>query len=647
MEKLLSLCMIVKDEEETIDRCLSSISGLADEIIIVDTGSTDLTKEIAYKYTEHVFDFKWSNDFSAARNKSLSYATGKWILVLDADEYLNTDDCERFKKFIENEQIEQNKVYSISIISYVGESIRNANVTESTMVRLFPNNQGIHYFRPIHEQVVDANGILLSTTVSPITVYHTGYLKDTVQKKDKHNRNQAIFSELKQSSGFIPYDYFTIGNEYATKGDYKKALYSYERAFKKAAPNNPWILDCASQMFTIYMKFNRVHDAWEILHQVFSHYPDYPEYHAFKGSLYEYAGHYSLAKESLLTAFHNAEALSRKTDRFFLINPSYGSIVPLSRLLKIAKVEQNKEEIVYYCIKILQANSHDFQTLNTLITVLLLKESESAVITTINKIIINQTQRDFILLHKIFLSHGNKEIAKYYENKIENRSLISIEDLLFSSIINSSEQQFKEALLKLQPDNADNPKINLAIMIATLKWQNPFIDMLVYNENQIKAEQQLSMYQKIINNTIAQQDIVQNVTTVHTLLSTLFELKQFDLFDIYIDQLNHPLVISLLANYFYHNFETNLAVSFYNLLLEQNKMDDSGYINLAHLHINSGYSADAVPFLEEAIKLNPNGHHLFSLMLIHADNEDIRKRYRKQYTSLFAQHVKLPFIKQL
>lgn len=91
-----SLCMIVKNEEAVLDRCLSSIADLMDEIIIVDTGSTDGTKEIAGRYTDRIYDFPWQNDFSAARNFSFSKATMDYIYTADADEVLNYENHKRF-----------------------------------------------------------------------------------------------------------------------------------------------------------------------------------------------------------------------------------------------------------------------------------------------------------------------------------------------------------------------------------------------------------------------------------------------------------------------------------------------------------------------------------------------------------------------
>jgi len=99
----LSLCMIVKNEEHFLEQCLNSVKDLVDEIIIVDTGSTDRTKEIAKKFNAKIFDFEWIDDFSKARNESLKNATGDWILVLDADETISSQNHQRIKDAIQSE----------------------------------------------------------------------------------------------------------------------------------------------------------------------------------------------------------------------------------------------------------------------------------------------------------------------------------------------------------------------------------------------------------------------------------------------------------------------------------------------------------------------------------------------------------------
>ena len=98
----ISLCMIVKNEELVLERCLESLKGLMDEIIIVDTGSSDRTKEIAKRYTRQVYDYTWEDDFSKARNYALSFATCDYIYVADADEVL---DEENRKKFLQVKEV--------------------------------------------------------------------------------------------------------------------------------------------------------------------------------------------------------------------------------------------------------------------------------------------------------------------------------------------------------------------------------------------------------------------------------------------------------------------------------------------------------------------------------------------------------------
>lgn len=99
---ILSIGMIVKNEEKHLDNCLSALKRFMNqipcELIIVDTGSTDRTKEIALKYTDKVYDFEWINDFAAARNFGLEKAKGKWFMFLDADEYMD-EDCSEMVSF--------------------------------------------------------------------------------------------------------------------------------------------------------------------------------------------------------------------------------------------------------------------------------------------------------------------------------------------------------------------------------------------------------------------------------------------------------------------------------------------------------------------------------------------------------------------
>lgn len=147
----VSLCMIVRDEERLLARCLDSIADLADEIIIVDTGSLDSTKEIAGRYTEKIYDFSWKDDFSAARNFAFSKATKEYIYSADADEVLSAENRERFRI------LKETLLPEIEIVQMkYGNQLKNGtvyNFDEEYRPKLFKRKREFVWEEPIHEQI--------------------------------------------------------------------------------------------------------------------------------------------------------------------------------------------------------------------------------------------------------------------------------------------------------------------------------------------------------------------------------------------------------------------------------------------------------------------------------------------------------------
>ncbi len=199
----LSLCMIVKDEEDCLARCLLSAVPVVDEIVIVDTGSTDRTTEIAKAFGAKVYDFEWIDDFSEARNLSLSKATGEWILVLDADETISPLDYDRLNKIVKNNAVYP-MAYSITTRNYVkptyavGWTCNDGEYPDeeggtgwypSEKVRLFTNDSRIRFENPVHEFVESSlkrNGIKIR--ICDIPVHHYGQLDrgNYIAKGDKY-----------------------------------------------------------------------------------------------------------------------------------------------------------------------------------------------------------------------------------------------------------------------------------------------------------------------------------------------------------------------------------------------------------------------------------------------------------------------------
>ena len=147
----ISLCMIVKNEEAVLARCLDSLRGLMDEIIIVDTGSTDNTKEIALKYTDKVYDFSWCDDFAAARNFSFSKATMEYIYAPDADEVLDEVNRRRFA-MLKAAMLTDIEIVTMKYITPDEfNTVQNANC--DIRPKLYKRLRTFSWINPVHETV--------------------------------------------------------------------------------------------------------------------------------------------------------------------------------------------------------------------------------------------------------------------------------------------------------------------------------------------------------------------------------------------------------------------------------------------------------------------------------------------------------------
>ncbi len=145
----ISVCMIVKNEEETLERCLTSLAGIADETIIVDTGSTDKTREIAKQFTDKVFDYEWDDDFAAARNFSLEKATCEFVYTADADEVIDAENRERFLT-LKGALLPEVEVVEMAYANQLSHNT-TANFDTEYRPKLFKRMRRFCFVDPIHE----------------------------------------------------------------------------------------------------------------------------------------------------------------------------------------------------------------------------------------------------------------------------------------------------------------------------------------------------------------------------------------------------------------------------------------------------------------------------------------------------------------
>ncbi len=209
----LSLCAIALNEESALPQCLSSVIGVVDEIILLDTGSSDRTKEIAQSFGAKVYDYKWCNDFSAARNEALKYVKGDWVLVLDADELLIPEIVPSLKQAIENE--------AYLIINLLRFEVGAASSPYSLVSRLFRRHPNIYFSRPYHALVDDSVTLILERephwkvgNLPGVAINHAGYQKNAIASLNKFNKARTAMEGFLAANPQDPYVCSKLGALY-------------------------------------------------------------------------------------------------------------------------------------------------------------------------------------------------------------------------------------------------------------------------------------------------------------------------------------------------------------------------------------------------------------------------------------------------
>ncbi len=291
----ISLCMIVRNEEDFLAECLRSIAGMVDEIVIVDTGSTDRTLDIAKQFGACCYPVSWIPDFACMRNISLNYATKDYILVLDADEILTLQGRSSIYKCLTD--FPNADAFFVHILNQTdGEGVNE--VEESLNVRMFRNDPQYRYKGALHEQIAEsilhANppGIIFD---SQIELIHRGYLKHVVMEKCKKERNLDIALrevKLHPRDGFRA---FNLGIEYVRSKQIDQAISVFRSVQEWANPNALW----ASRFYKVYISTLMQAGKWEEANQLLEEsvhlFSDYTDLVYLKGVYYSHRGEWILA----------------------------------------------------------------------------------------------------------------------------------------------------------------------------------------------------------------------------------------------------------------------------------------------------------------------------------------------------------------
>lgn len=251
----VSAALIVKDEERSIVRCIESIVDAVDEIIVLDTGSTDRTLQLLQRYPQvKVYHAAWQNDFAAARNKAMEYVTSQWVMWIDADEHLHPEDVRAIKEAagLLNDFPEPAAYIVGKMNRYPGKHSANAPLAGASVaqdyevddakvgdsqnhylgaqyseVRLFAMRHGLRFWGKVHEQVGAKEGLhetKLYGQALRIRLFHDGYEPSIIASKNKLHRNITLLKEMVKEEPHNPAVWANLGREIMLTGDFDSAL---------------------------------------------------------------------------------------------------------------------------------------------------------------------------------------------------------------------------------------------------------------------------------------------------------------------------------------------------------------------------------------------------------------------------------------
>lgn len=227
----LVLCAIAKNEEAALPKCLSSVKGVVDEIVLLDTGSSDRTVEIALDFGAKVYNFDWCNDFSAARNEALKYVQGDWVLVLDADEVLVPEIVPSLKQAIKSDRY--------LVINLLRLEVGAAQSPYSLVSRLFRHHPNIYFSRPYHALIDDSVELILSQephwqigNLAEVALWHEGYQKNAIASQNKFDKARVAMEGFLAAHPNDPYVCSKLGALYVESDLITKGIELLERGLQ-------------------------------------------------------------------------------------------------------------------------------------------------------------------------------------------------------------------------------------------------------------------------------------------------------------------------------------------------------------------------------------------------------------------------------
>lgn len=516
----LSLCLITKDEEKNIARCINSVKDIVDEIVVVDTGSKDKTVEIAKSFGEKVkvINAKWEDDFSKARNIAIENASSDWILFLDADEEIKKEDVGKIRPLLSDDTVE---AYILKFVNYAGTNSSNGLTEIHYNLRLFRNNGKLKYIYPVHENLrnIEENRVPVFKNAD-VTILHYGYLSETRIEKNKTERYIKLISKYLEEH---PDDKFQHGNlavEYFNAGNYNKALKHLLIATKGMDVNSYAATRLLRYLISTYSALKDYDTALRIINDAKAYYVDVPDFKFLEGMIYIDQKRYKKAIET----FKECLSMGEYNGIFITMGGTGSYRAKYMIALCYEKLNKLNDAVKEY-MEILKEHPKYQEVFIRVFDMFVRNEKPEDVYEFFNRHVDTKSPVNFAIMARLYINIGRFDIAKQYIDSID----IDLEGLnSLKGIIYIGLKDYENAIKHFEMEYGkakEEANYREALCYIILRDLDKAKDLLW----KITDSSDKKLYMTIVGEMKAKFDEVKD--SFFNLLDLLIKLKEFDLYN--------------------------------------------------------------------------------------------------------------------